>query len=96
MNVNGPQAAEGEEARERLQRKAEDEGGQIDDADGVNRIERMLAMRRESVEMLGAVMNGMKAPQKRHFVLQAMCPVDAEVAQHDHFDRLQPPRLRGD
>ena len=74
----------------------EDDWFTNDDANRVNRVERMLAMSREPVEMLRAVMDRVKAPQERHAMLQAMRPVDEEVAQHDHFDGLQPPRLRGD
>jgi hypothetical protein len=53
----------------------------------------MLAVRREPVEVLGAVMDRVKAPQERSRGAAAMSPIDEQVAQHDHFERLQQPRL---
>src|ERR1043165_2015886 len=39
MNIDGPDAAEGDEASQCFYRKAEDECGQVDEADGVDRSE---------------------------------------------------------
>src|SRR5713101_6209817 len=38
----------------------------------------------------------MKPPEKADAVLQAMAPVNEEVAQENDFDRLEPPGLRSD
>jgi hypothetical protein len=56
----------------------------------------VLTVRRQPVEVFCAVMDAVKTPQKRHLVLQTVRPVDDEVAHHDHFYSLQPPRLRPD
>ena len=53
-------------------------------------------MRGEPVEMLGAVVDGVEPPQKADAVLEAMAPVDEEVAEQDDFEDLEPPGLRGD
>lgn len=38
----------------------------------------------------------MEPPEKTHAVLQAMSPIDQEIAQQNDFDRLEPPGLRRD
>ena len=76
--------------------KAEEEGGQVDEAHGVNRIERMLAVSGQPVEMFGAVVDRMEPPEEADAVLQAMAPVDEEVAQQNDLDGLEPPGLRRD
>src|SRR5688572_26338605 len=81
VDVDRPDATEGDEADQRFDREAEHDCGKIDQADGVDRIERMLAMRRQPVEMLRAVMHRMEPPEEADIVLQTMPPVDEEVAQ---------------
>src|SRR5262249_1324833 len=63
-------------------------------ADGVNRIERMLAVGGEPIEMFGTVMNRMEPPKKADAVLKAMAPVDDQVTQEHNLDNLEPPGLR--
>ena len=93
MNVDCPNATEGDQAREGFQGKTENERGQIDKAQGVNRVEWVFAVRSEPVEMRRAVMDRMEPPEKANAMLQAMAPIDKEVAQQDDFDRLGPPGL---
>jgi len=93
MNVDGPDAAEGNEAGQSFEREAEEESGEVDEAHGVNRVERVLAVSGQPVEMLGAVVDGMEAPEKADAVLEAMAPVDQEIAEQDDFDGLEPPGL---
>src|SRR5688500_2478721 len=53
-------------------------------------------MRREPVEVLGAVVDAVEPPQEADAVLQAVAPVDEEVAEDDYLERLHPPWLSGD
>src|SRR5262249_45259697 len=71
-------------------------GGEVDEPDGVNGIERGFAGSGEPVEVLGAVVDGMEAPEQANAVLKAMAPVDQEVAQQNDFEGLKPPGLRTD
>src|SRR6185503_13020362 len=80
MNVDGPNPAKRKQSGEGLQRKSHHKCRQVDQADGVDAIERMFPMGRQPVEMFGAVMNGMETPQKSNPVLQAMSPLDQRVA----------------
>jgi hypothetical protein len=54
----------------------------------------MLAMSGQPIEMLGAVMDGMKAPEETNLVLQSMAPIDEKITQENYFDGLEPPGLR--
>ena len=76
--------------------KPSSERRQVDQRHRVDRVERMLAVGGQPVEMLGAVVDRVEPPEEADAVLQAVAPVDAEVAEQHDFDRLQPPRLRGD
>ena len=96
MDVDGPDAAEGEESGERFEWEAQKECGKVDEAHGIDGIERMLAMGSQPIEVLGAVMDGMKAPKEFEAMLQTMSPIDKEVAEKNHFDGLKPPGLRSD
>ena len=93
MDVDGPHAAEGEQSGERFEREPQKERGQIDEPHGVNGVEWMFAMGREPVEMFGAVVNGMEAPQEFEAMLQSMSPINEKVAEENHFYGLKPPRL---
>ena len=79
MDVDGPQTAEGQQAGDRFQRKAEQESRQIDQAHGIDGIQRMLAMSRQPVQVLGAVMYGMETPEKTDSMLQPMAPIDKQI-----------------
>lgn len=46
--------------------------------------------------MLDAVMDGMKAPEEGHAMLQSMTPIHQEITQQDDFGDLQPERLGSD
>lgn len=93
MDVDGPDATEGGEGGEGGEIEAEEEGGEVDEADGVNGIERVLAVGGEPIEVLGAVMNGVEAPEEGDAVLDTMSPVDEEITEQDDPDRLEPPWL---
>jgi hypothetical protein len=41
-------------------------------------------------------MDGVEAPEDGGAVLEAVAPIDAEVAEEDGFDGLEPPGLGGD
>jgi hypothetical protein len=56
----------------------------------------MFAVSGQPIEMLGAVMDRVDSPQEADAVLQAMAPVDTEIAQGHDFDGLEPPGLRRD
>ena len=93
MDVDGPDTAECDQSRDRLQRKTEYECGKIDDSNGVNRVYRMFAVSGEPVQMLGAVMDGVKTPEKANRVLQAVAPVNKKITEQHDFESLDPPRL---
>src|ERR1700730_14772140 len=96
MNVDRPDAAKGDQSGQCFQREAQQKRGQVDQNQGVHRVDGMLAVRREPVQMLGAVMNGMKSPQPTDTVLQTVTQIDAQVAEQHDFDRLNKPILRRD
>src|SRR5437762_2730426 len=79
VDVDGPNAAEREQARERLQRKSQQKGRQVDQAHRVNRVYWMLSMCRQPVEMLGAVMDRMKSPEETDAVLQTVPPIHRQI-----------------
>src|SRR5207247_1849892 len=88
MNVDRPDATKRDEAGQRFQRKANHEGRQVDDADRVDRIERMLAMGREPVEMLGDVVHRMKAPQETDAMAVERSTAEMDIEKtpgRDHF-----------
>lgn len=93
MDVDRPDSTEGDEADQGLDREAEQEDGQVDQAHGVNCVHRMLAVSGEPVEVFRAVMDGMEAPEDRYMVLDAVPPVDEKVAEDDYLYGLQPPWL---
>src|SRR6476469_6313033 len=84
MDINGPEPAESEHSGNGFQGKAHDEGRQVNQAHRVNRINRMLAMGGQPVEVFGTVMNGMKPPEKADLVLQSVAPIHGKVAQENH------------
>src|SRR5687767_11022287 len=96
VDVDGPDAAEGDEGGEGLQREAEDEDGKVDQAHRVDGVDGVFAVGGQPVEVFGAVVDGMEPPQEADAVLEAVAPVDAEVAEKNHFDRLDPEGLGGD
>ena len=96
MDVNGPETAKSEETGERFQREAKQEGRKVDEAQGVNRIQRVFPVRGQPVEMFGAVMDGVKTPEEFGAVLQAVTPINQQVAEQDYFDGLEPPGLGSD
>lgn len=61
MNMDRPDAAEGGEPGERGEIESQQKCRQVDQADGVNVVWRMLAVRRQTVEMLRAVMHGVES-----------------------------------
>src|SRR6266576_1034440 len=86
MDVDGPDAAKGEQAGECLQRESHDESRQIDQTHGVNGVQRMLPVRRQPVEMFGALMDRMEPPEKLHSVLQPMSPISSTACNHHGCD----------
>jgi hypothetical protein len=56
----------------------------------------MLAVGGQPIEVLGTVVDGVKAPEKSDAVLQAMAPVGEEIAEENDFDCLKPPGLMRD
>ena len=94
MTVDRPQAAEEDEAADGGQREAEEEGGEVDEPHGVDGIERVFAVRRQPIEMLGTVMHGVESPEEADAVLEPVAPVDAEIAEpRSTLEELQPVRL---
>jgi len=81
VNVYRPNATKGDKAGEGLEGETEDEGGEVNEAHGVNRIERVFAVSGEPVQMFGAVVDSMEPPEETDAVLKTMTPVDNEVAQ---------------
>ncbi len=57
-------------------------------------VERMRARIDQPVEMLGAVMDGMEAPEQRERVRGAVAPVRADVIDQQHQQQLEPERPR--
>ncbi len=55
-------------------------------------LEDVLARAREPIHALGAVMDGMQAPQDRHLMVCAMRPVLHQVCHEQDQDHLQPER----
>ena len=62
MNVDRPNAAKNKEADQRFQRETDDHGGQIDESQSVNGVERMLAVSGEPIETFGAMVDRMEPP----------------------------------
>ena len=48
----------------------------------------------QEVDLLGAVMDGMEAPEERDLVAQAMTPVIADLPRHQPGERARPERQR--
>jgi hypothetical protein len=98
VDKDRPHAPEHNEARERRDREAHDDHREVraelrDDA-----VERVLSVSGEPVEVLGAVVHGVEAPQPVERVARAVEPVHQEVAEDDRQDDLKPhrePRERG-
>ena len=78
------------------ERIAQDERRQVNQPDRVDRVDGMLAMGGQPVEVLGAVVDRMEPPEEIDPVLQAMAPVNEEVAEHEDDERLCPKRQRGE
>src|ERR1043165_3696477 len=91
VNIDRPDSAKRPQPRQRLKPETQQKNRQIDQPNRVNRVHRMLAMRRQPVQVLCRVMNCMKPPQKADAMLNPVPPVDKEVADENGFDRLQPP-----
>ena len=75
MDVNRPDAAKDDQAGQRLEREAEEKRRQIDQRQRVDRVDGMLAMGGQPVEMFRAVMDRVKSPQPADAMLQAMAPI---------------------
>src|SRR5262249_14744082 len=59
-------------------------------------VERVFAVRREPVEVFGAVVDRVEPPEEADAVLEPVAPVNAEVTQEHNLDHLEPEGLRGD
>ena len=77
MNVDGPDASERDKSSQCLQWKTENEGRQIDQTHRIDRVQWMFPMCGKPIEMLGAVMYGVKSPEENASMLQSMPPIDA-------------------
>jgi hypothetical protein len=87
VNVDSPNAPKGDKARERCNGEANDAERQVGEEQGVNCIEWVFAVRGKPVQMFGTVVDGMEAPEEGDTVLEAMAPVDQQIArQHDLND----------
>src|SRR2546430_1856836 len=76
MNVDGPQPTKRQQPGKGFKGKSHDEGRQIDQAHGINRVGGMFAVGGEPIKMFGAMMDRMEAPKKTDAVLQTMAPVN--------------------
>ncbi len=90
MNIDSPDAAEGDDGGERREVETHDQRGQVDESYGIDRIERMFAVRSEPVEVLRTVVHFVKAPEEIDFVLQPVTPVNNEVTEDEYFEGLHP------
>src|SRR6266850_1853417 len=93
MYIDRPHPAKCQQSCQSLERESHDKSWQVDQSHRVNRVQRMLPMRREPIQVFGAVMNRMKSPQKTNPMLQAMSPINEQVTEQNHLHSLQPPWL---
>ena len=90
VDEDGPDAPEGDEAGDELEREAEHERRQVLEGHGPEPIERVLPIGGEEVEALCGVVDAVEAPEERHPVGEPVPPVDDDVADQDHRDDLGP------
>jgi hypothetical protein len=83
VDEDGPHASQCGEGCERAERHAQQEGGEVLAKLRRDAVERVLAVGREEVEVFGAVVDGVEAPQRLPRVARAMEPVDEHVAEDD-------------
>jgi hypothetical protein len=81
VDINCPKTTEGEHSGDGFERESHDKCGQVDQTHRINGVDGMLAMGCQPIKMLGAVMNGMEAPEKTDPVLQPVAPIHAQVAK---------------
>src|SRR5947208_973505 len=79
MNVDGPKTPKSQQTRDGFEGKPEDERRQVDQAHGINGIQRVLAMGCQPIQMFGAVMNRVETPEEANPMLQPMAPIDKKV-----------------
>ena len=80
MDKNRPHSPEGNQSRDHMSRKRQQKDREIDQTNGINTIQRILAMSRQPIEMLRTMMHRMKAPEERNPMLQTMSPIDKKIA----------------
>src|SRR6267378_4673130 len=76
VNINCPKPTKGQQPRQCFEWKSHDEGGQVDQTHRVNRIERVLPMRGQPIQVFGAVMDRMETPQEADPMLKPMPPIN--------------------
>lgn len=88
VNVDGPNPPEHDQARNGRQRKTHHDRSEIQHGLGVDRVQRMLAVGSQPIQVFRRMVDRMKTPKEVGPVLESMAPVHAQVANKDHFDGL--------
>lgn len=88
MDVNSPYAPERDYQRQCFQLESKHKSRQVDQANRINTINGMFPVCRQPVEFFGAMMYFVKTPEKIYLVLEAVSPVNKQVTQKQHFNRL--------
>jgi hypothetical protein len=96
VDEDGPHPPQGEQGRDVVEREAHHEGGEVHGELRAEAVQGVLAVRGEEVEVLGAVVDGVDAPERRERVAGAVKPVDQDVAQGDGGEGLRPEGRRPD
>jgi len=88
VDEDRPHSAQRDQPGDLAEREAEHERRRVDRQLRQQAVDGVLAVRGQPVQMLRAVVDGVKAPQDRQRVAGAMEPVDTDVAEHHHHHRL--------
>ncbi len=96
VHEHRPDGSEGDEPSDRTKFEAHREPRQVGGQLRGDAVEGMLAVSGQKIEVLGAVMHCMEAPERLEGVACAVEPIDENVAEHDGKSRAQPPRAGAD
>jgi hypothetical protein len=88
VDEHGPEAAEHHQRAHGLEGQPEDDARQVEAGLGADAVERVLPVGGQPVEVLGAVMDRVEAPQDFVAVASPVEPVDEHVAEYEGDGRL--------
>jgi hypothetical protein len=89
---DGPARAKDDETGEQSEIETEHHGGEVLRELGRDTVDRVFAVSGEPIEVLGRVVDGVKAPQEIELVARPVKPIDAKVTENDGEHSLRPDR----